>query len=36
VLDPGGSVTSIGEDAREELYVVTESGRLYKIAPVEN
>jgi glucose/arabinose dehydrogenase len=32
-LDPGGSVTSFGEDARGELYVVTSGGRIFKFAP---
>jgi len=36
VLGPAGNVTSIGEDARGELYVTTQSGRLYRIAPTAN
>lgn len=36
VLDPAGNVTSMGEDARGELYVTTQSGRLYRIAPLAN
>jgi hypothetical protein len=30
-LDPGGSVTSFGEDGRGELYVVVHGGRLYRV-----
>ncbi len=36
VLDPGGNVTSFGEDAAGELYVTTRSGRLYRITPASN
>jgi len=31
VLDPGDNVSSFGEDARGEVYVVTLGGRLYRI-----
>ena len=34
-LDPGDNVTSFGEDARAELYVVTSGGRIYRFAPGE-
>jgi hypothetical protein len=30
-LDPGGSVSSFGEDGRGELYVVVHGGRLYRV-----
>ena len=32
-LDPGDNVTSFGEDARGELYVVTSGGRILKFGP---
>ncbi len=32
-LSPGGSITSFGEDAAGELYVLTESGGVYRIGP---
>lgn len=32
-LAPGGSITSFGEDALGELYIVVSSGRVYKIVP---
>ena len=32
-LDPGDNVTSFGEDARAELYVVTSGGRILKFGP---
>ena len=34
-LKPGGNVTSFGEDALGELYVVTREGRIYRFAPGE-
>lgn len=33
VLQPGGSITSFGEDAAAELYLMTSSGRVLKIVP---
>lgn len=33
VLQPGGSITSFGEDAAGELYLMTSSGRVFKIVP---
>lgn len=30
-LDPGGNITSFGEDARGELYILTSNGRIQKI-----
>jgi glucose/arabinose dehydrogenase len=32
-LKPGGSITSFGEDASGELYLIVESGRVFKIVP---
>ena len=32
-LHPGGSITSFGEDAAGELYLMIESGRVFKIVP---
>jgi hypothetical protein len=29
-LQPGGSITSFGEDAAGELYLMVESGRVFK------
>ena len=34
-LEPGDNVTSFGEDAMGELYVVTSGGRIYRFAPGE-
>jgi hypothetical protein len=33
-LRPGGQVTSLGEDAAGELYLLTEQGRVFKIVPL--
>ncbi len=32
-LSPGGSITSFGEDAAAELYIVTSGGRIYRLGP---
>jgi len=32
-LSPGGGITSFGEDARGELYIMQETGQLYRIVP---
>jgi glucose/arabinose dehydrogenase len=32
-LEPGGSITSFGEDAAGEMYLLTEDGRVLKIVP---
>jgi len=32
-LRPGGNITSFGEDAAGELYIMTAGGGLYRIAP---
>jgi hypothetical protein len=32
-LAPGDSITSFGQDAAGELYVVTEGGTVFRIAP---
>jgi glucose/arabinose dehydrogenase len=32
-LQPGGSITSFGEDARGEVYILTSAGRVYRIEP---
>jgi len=32
-LNPGGNITSFGEDAAGELYVMTSGGGLFRIAP---
>jgi hypothetical protein len=32
-LEPGGSITSFGEDAAGEIYLLTEDGRVLKIVP---
>ncbi len=32
-LRPGGSITSFGEDASGELYIMTQQGRLFRILP---
>jgi glucose/arabinose dehydrogenase len=32
-LQPGGSITSFGEDAAGELYLTTESGGVFKVVP---
>ena len=34
-LSPGDNITSFGEDARGELYVVTSGGRIFRFAPGE-
>jgi hypothetical protein len=33
LLSPGGQITSFGEDARGELYVMTQAGGLFRLAP---
>jgi hypothetical protein len=32
-LDPNENITSFGEDEAGELYIVTQQGRVYRIAP---
>ena len=32
-LEPGGQITSFGEDSAGELYIVTQQGGVYKILP---
>jgi hypothetical protein len=32
-LSPGESITSFGEDADGELYILTERGSVFKIVP---
>jgi glucose/arabinose dehydrogenase len=32
-LEPGGNITSFGEDASGEVYIVTADGRVFKIVP---
>ena len=33
VLQPGGSITSFGEDAAGELYLMSANGGVFKIVP---
>ena len=32
-LSPGDNITSFGEDAAAELYIVTSGGRIYRLGP---
>ena len=32
-LSPGGNITSFGEDASGELYIMSSDGQLHRIAP---